>query len=79
MLPVLVTGSTRSSARVSLLETAHWLGAIETEEISTLPSHKSNQGSHDSLLRDFGTRCYLQEWKGERDGHTEREGNIKEL
>ncbi len=65
MPPLLVTGLTRSSARFSLLENSLTAEAIETEEISTLSSHKLNQGSHDSLLRDLGTHCYLQ---GRREG-----------
>lgn len=58
-------GLTRSSACFSLLENSLTAEAIETEEISTLSSHKLNQGSHDSLLRDLGVHCYLQ---GTREG-----------
>lgn len=58
-------GLTRSSARFSLLENSLTAEAIVTEEISTLSSHKLNQGSHDSLLRDLGVHCYLQ---GTREG-----------
>lgn len=63
MLSLLVTGLTRSSVPVSLLESSLTAEAIETEEISSLSSLKLNPGSHDSLLRDLGAHCYLQGWR----------------
>lgn len=68
---LLVAGLTRSSARFSLLENSLTAEAIETEEISTLSSHKLNQGSRDSLLRDLGAHCYLQ---GKREGKGRTQG-----
>lgn len=64
----MVAGLTRSSACFSLLENSLTAQAIEAEEISTLSSHKLNQGSHDSLVRDLATHCYLQ-------GKSEGKGN----
>lgn len=72
MPSLLVTGLTRSSAHCSLLENNLTAKAIETEEISTLSSHKLNQGRHESLLHDLGTHCYLQ-GRREGKGRTQRE------
>lgn len=70
----LVAGLTRSSACFSLLENSLTAQAIEAEKISTLSSHKLNQGSHDSSVHDLATHCYLQgQSRGLGNGHRRKE------
>lgn len=72
LMPFLLdAGLTRSSAHFSLLENSLTAEGIETEEISTLSSHKLNQGSRDSLLCDLAAYCYLQ---GKREGKGQMQG-----
>ena len=52
-------------------KTAWRLRQLKLREISTLSSHKLNLGSHDSLLRDLATHCYLQ---GTREGKGRTQG-----